>query len=92
MKEIIQQAQNKRYAEFDVSVKETLAQRVADKLAETGYFDRLQAAKGIHEEFPAKKEKEKENDETEDEIEDDAKSDKNKKDQKPKGDEDKDEE
>ena len=44
---LVQQAQDKKYSDFDASTKELLSQKVAAKLADTGYFDRLNQAKGI---------------------------------------------
>ena len=44
---LVRQAIDKKYSDFDNSTKEILAQKVAAKLADTGYFDRLNQAKGI---------------------------------------------
>jgi len=44
---LVQQAQDKKYADFDASTKEILSQKVATALADSGYFDRLNQAKGI---------------------------------------------
>ena len=43
---LIQSAQDKKYSEFDASTRNILSQKVAAKLAEVGYFDRLAQAKG----------------------------------------------
>ena len=44
---LVQQAQNKRYADFDKSTKEILKSKVAQALADRDYFSRLDTAKGI---------------------------------------------
>ena len=48
-KELVQQAIDKKYSDFDRSTKDILAQKVAAKLDEKGYFDRLNQAKGLTE-------------------------------------------
>ncbi len=49
-KELISKAQNKEFTAFDKLTKDTLKVKVAQKLAEKGYFSRLDQAKGINEE------------------------------------------
>jgi len=52
---LVQQAQEKRYADFDSSTKEILSQKVATALADSGYFDRLSQARGeVQESISAK--------------------------------------
>ena len=46
---IVQTAQDKKYSDFDKATRDILAQKVATKLADEGYFDRLNNAKGITE-------------------------------------------
>ena len=45
--DLIKNAQNREYTEFDTRAKELLAKKVAEKLSQKGYFDRLDQAKGI---------------------------------------------
>jgi len=47
IKDLVDQAVNKRYSDFDSTTKDILNQKVADKLSEKGYFERLDQAKGI---------------------------------------------
>ncbi len=49
MKNLIQQAQDKKYTDFEAATKDILGQKVAQKLKDNGYFDRLDTAKGINE-------------------------------------------
>jgi hypothetical protein len=46
-KTLIQTAQDKQFTEFDAAAKEILARKVAEKLADRGYFAKLDQAKGI---------------------------------------------
>ena len=47
--EIFDQAKENNYLDFKEKAKELLAQKVAQKLAEKGYFDKMDQAKGITE-------------------------------------------
>jgi len=49
IKSIVDYAQEKKYSDFDSGTKEILKQKVAQKLAERGYFTRLNQAKGVTE-------------------------------------------
>ena len=49
-KELVQHAIDKKYTDFDSATKAILSAKVATKLADSGYFDRLNQAKGITEE------------------------------------------
>ena len=44
-KELVNQSSEKNYAGFDKTANDILSQKVAQKLADTGYFDRLDVAK-----------------------------------------------
>ena len=61
MKDLIQNAQDKKYTDFEAQAKEILGQKIASALEEKGYFNRLDTAKGLTEntgtykEFMAKK-------------------------------------
>jgi len=46
-KELVQQAHERKYTEFDIKAKEILSKKISEKLKEKGYFDRLDHAKGI---------------------------------------------
>ena len=46
-KDLIGNAQQREFTAFDAATKEMLSQKVAEKLQEKGYFDRLDHAKGI---------------------------------------------
>jgi len=48
-KELVQHAIDKKYTDFDSATKAILSAKVATKLADSGYFDRLNQAKGISE-------------------------------------------
>ena len=43
---LVQNAGNREYTEFDSNTKDILSQKVADKMQEKGYFDRLDNAQG----------------------------------------------
>ncbi len=47
--ELVQNAQRKEYIDFKEKALNVLKQKAAEKLAEQGYFDRLNNAKGIFE-------------------------------------------
>ncbi len=49
MEQLIKNAQEKNYIDFSKQTKETLQQKVAEKLAEKKYFKKLDQAKGITE-------------------------------------------
>jgi hypothetical protein len=48
--DLIKNAIERRFTDFDAGTKEMLSMKVAAKLQEKGYFDRLNNAKGISEE------------------------------------------
>lgn len=48
-KDLIKHAIERKFTEFDAKTKEILSVKVAQKLAEKGYFKRLDQAKGIFE-------------------------------------------
>ena len=54
--DLVQQAQDKKYVDFDKTTKDILAQKVAQKLDQDGYFKKLDQARGISEEDKEKKE------------------------------------
>ena len=56
--DLIQSAIDKKYSDFDQKTREILQQKVAQKLADTGYFDRLKQAQGISEDIKAEEVKE----------------------------------
>jgi hypothetical protein len=58
--ELVQQAQEKNYVDFKEKALEMLRQKTAEKLAEKGYFKKLDQAKGI---FEAEDEDDKDKDE-----------------------------
>ena len=47
---LIESAQERKYTEFDAIAKELLETKIADRMSELGYFDRLSIAQGISEE------------------------------------------
>ncbi len=79
--ELVQNAQRKEYIDFKEKALNVLKQKAAEKLAEQGYFDRLNNAKGIFEDenpFAKKDDKdEKDDKDSEDDEKDDDKDDKN---------------
>ena len=46
-RELIDQAQTRQFTQFDAQAKEILQAKVASKLEQSGYFKRLDNAKGI---------------------------------------------
>jgi len=69
-KELIQSAIDRKFTNFDAKTKELLSAKVAAKLQEKGYFNRLNNAKGVFEEF-GKDEDEDEGKKSEDKDSDD---------------------
>lgn len=45
--ELVQQAQQRKFTDFDSTTKSILQSKVAEKLQDSGYFNRLNVAKGI---------------------------------------------
>ena len=45
--DLVQNAQKREYTAFDASTKEILKQKVAEKMQEQGYFDRLDKAQNV---------------------------------------------
>ena len=78
--ELVQNAEKKEYLSFKEKAIEMLKQKTAEKLAEMGYFSRLDNAKGIFED----------EDEDKDNDKDDKDNDKDDKDSKDKDDKDED--
>lgn len=60
--ELINQAQERKYTEFDIKAKEMLQHKVAQAMQEKGYFDRLDTAQNAPE-APAIEESEESGDE-----------------------------
>ena len=46
-KELVQNALSGNFSDFDMNTKQALMQKVAQKLAEKGYFTRMDQAKGL---------------------------------------------
>jgi hypothetical protein len=70
--ELVQKAENKEYTDFKEQAREILMTKVAQRLAEEGYFKRLDKANGIFEgedEDDEIEEDKEDGDEDEDEIE-----------------------
>ena len=72
--ELTQQAQNSDFVNFAEKAKEILMQKTAEKLAEKGYFRKLDNARGIFEKDEDKG-KEKDDDEDNEDDEDNKKDD-----------------
>jgi len=90
--ELVKNAQGKEYSNFKEQALEMLKQKAAEKLAEKGYFDRLEHAKGIFEgENPFDKKDDKDSDDKDDKDDKDSdnKDDKDDKDSDDKDDKDK---
>ncbi len=90
--ELVQNAQDRQFTEFDSKTKEILAQKVAAAMDAKGYFDRLNNAKNVTEgENPfAKKDDKDKDDKDKDDKDDDSKKSKDDKDSDEDEDEDED--
>ena len=55
METLVKSAQNKEYSNFADQARDTLLRKVHDKLEDRGYFDRLNQAKGLDEDFEKEK-------------------------------------